>query len=68
MSFSAITLGSFCIVINYKNVYMFWLIEKTYCFIITTEPIIHTQTFFFPITTEKGGVITMHFRQKGCVN
>lgn len=52
---------------NYKNVYdVFWLVKITYYFITATEAIIHTQNMFFPSTTELGGVITMHFRQREC--
>lgn len=64
MYFSAITLGSFCIMMSYKNTMMYILRVMTYYFIIATEAIIYKH--FFPSTTELGEVIIMHFRQKGC--
>ena len=43
MFFSAINFSRFCVVINYKNIYMFSLIEITSYFIA----IIYTPTFLF---------------------
>lgn len=64
MYFSAITLGSFCIMMIYKNTMMYILRVMTYYSITATEAIIYKH--FFPSTTEWGEVIIMHFRQKGC--